>query len=392
MNYAPDFDPVLDRRGTNSPKWDAPNGFGVSDVISLSVADMDFRAPAPIRAAVQERAALGIFGYTDLAADHGEVVQRFLAEEHMWEVGADDVIYCRGVARSVALMLRAWTTTGAAVLIHAPYYTPLAETILRNGRQLIAQPLILENGRYHMDFEAMADAFGAGVQAMVLVNPHNPTGRVWTRAELTRLAELCLDHNVLLISDDVHADFTQPGHDHLFAAGLAKEISQNTVTFTSLGKTFNVPGLEISHLIITDPTRREQFRQAMRAASIHNPSFFASAVTRAAYRDSLGWLVELRAYLAGNLALLRRRLASEMPRLKLVEPEGTYLGWIDARHWGSATELANLMTRARINVGVGASFGPVYEQFFRLNYATPQSQLIEALDRLHDAYRTAPTP
>lgn len=382
-----EFDVVPDRLGTNSPKWDVPTRPGGRSVIALSVADMDFLSPPAVVSAVAQRAAQGVFGYTDLAADHGEIVSDFLHIRHDWKVPVEHIVYCNRVVQALALMLQRWTTPGEKVFLHHPAYSPLSRAVALANRRLVSEPLVEVEGRYAMDLPAMEAHFASGVRTMILTNPHNPTGRVWRKDELVAVADLCDRYDVLIISDDVHADFTRPGHSHTFIGSLDPRTARRTITLTSPGKSFNVPGLEITNVVIPDDDRRVEFQRLLRVAGFHNPSFFASAVTRAAYRESLDWLDRLRSYLEGNFEVLRASLSEQMPGFRLVEPEGTFLAWIDARRWSEdPNALSRLLRRADVAVTGGRSFGSS-ENCFRLNYATSRGRLREALDRMTRAYQ-----
>lgn len=385
QNSVSSFDEVIDRFGTDSPKWDAP------DVppggIAASVADMDFPCSEPIRRAMAERAELGVFGYTVLAADHFDVVSRFLAYQHGWAVPTEQMLYCNRVVQALYLVLEQYTEVGDAVLIHTPAYSPLMTGVQRAGRTLITQPLENSAGKYEIDFEALERSFAAGVRIFLFVNPHNPTGRVWTTEEMRQIADLCHKYSVLIFSDDVHADFVRPGYQHTFISSLDEGTANRTITCTSPGKTFNVPGLEITHLIIPHPQMRREIRALSGAVGFHNPSFFASAVTRAAYEDSLPWLISLRSYLEDNLELLLRTFETEMPQLQVTPPEGTYLAWVRGTGEFSAPEILEKLARdAQISVSPGTNYGKEFGSFFRINYAMPRSVLQKLLDQLCSSY------
>lgn len=416
-----EFDTVVDRFGTDSAKWDGARAAYGDGVIALSVADMDIPAPASVTAAVTERARSGLYGYTDLPDDHFAAVRDWLAERHGWAPDPGHLLYASRIVEAVPLMLRLWTAPGDGVLVHTPGYQPLREAVTSNGRRVVESPLRYREGRYEMDFDQMAAAVTEqGVTATLLCSPHNPTGRVWSRAELERFAEFAVRHDLLVVSDDVHADFTGPaftedrgphgrggsrphgspprgtadapplrGRPHTFLASLGKDIAARTVTATSPGKTFNLAGLEIATLIVDDPERRTRLAAALRAAGLHNPTFFAAAALRAGYREG-AWLDRLGGYLTGNLALLRDTVAEELPAVRMVEPEGTYLAWLDLSRLRAAADDAaaeaepaeTIARRAGVVLSAGSSFGAAYRDFARINLATPRPLLAEALDRL----------
>lgn len=399
-----DFDTVVARSGTDAAKWERPLAAHGEGIIPLSVADMDFPAPPAVVEAVAARARHGIYGYTDLPADYYPAVADWLAARHDWHIDPAQLVHVQRIVEAVPLLLRAETAPGDGVLVHTPHYAPTAAAVELNGRRLVPSPLRYDTGRgrYEMDFAHMEQAIRKqGVRALLLCSPHNPTGRVWERGELEQLAELALKYDLLVISDDVYADFTgfdspkaDRGRRHIFLASLGADIARATVTCVSPNKSFNLAGLEISNLHVPDPARRERLLTGMQAAGMLNPTFFAAAATLAAYRESAPWLDALLAHLEGNLATLRGTLADRMPGLRLIEPDGTCLAWLDCREWAGVddTRLTELTSvRARVAVSAGGSYGASYAGFARLNLATPRPLLNEALDRLAGAYAETTT-
>lgn len=397
-----EFDNVVERFGTDSAKWDTLRRSHGDRALALSVADMDFPAPAAVVDAVTERARQGVYGYTDLPEDHAPAFAGWLERRHGWRIDPAHLIACHRVVQAVAVMVRIWTEPGDAVLVHSPGYAPTADTVVRNGRRLIRSPLVRTGegpgARWEMDFDGMERALREErVRAVLLYSPHNPTGRVWTPEELRRLGELCVRHGALLISDDVHADFSGTGYlaagrPHTFAASLSPEIARATVTFVSPMKTFNLAGLEITGVVVPDDRLRTELAEGLRAAGEHNPSFFAAVALKAAYTHGADWLDGLLAHLTDNLALTRSVLEERLPALRLTEPEGTYLAWIDCRAWSTDEDrLRRWITDEQgVAVSWGSSFGPGNEGFLRLNLATPRPLLTEALERLATAYALHP--
>lgn len=351
--------------------------------IPLSVADMDIPCSPAIVEAVVERARQGFYTYTDLPDDHTEIVVARLRELHGWDLPGEHVLSAQRIVQMVALALRSFTEPGDGVLLFTPSYGPLERAIELNHRRAVRIPLVLRGGGYELDRGAVADAL-PHVTAALLVNPHNPVGKVWTRDELTWLAAGFCEHDVLVLSDDVHAEFVRAGHRHHFLAQLDDGIAARSITFTSPAKSFNIPGLETTHAIIPDGELRRRMRHELLAAGFHNPSYFSHVATRAAYQSSDGWLAEVSAVVESNLARLRTTVAG-LDNHALIEPEGTFLAWIDARPsseealqrlWGAGAHLAP---------SYGTDFGAEYVGFLRINLATPVEVFAEAMTRLSAA-------
>ncbi|MGJ3522749.1 MalY/PatB family protein [Nitratidesulfovibrio sp. D1] len=395
-----DFDHVPDRRNTGSLKWDDMGRmFNLSPAeaataIPLWVADMDFPSPPAVREAVARLAAHGVFGYPAEGAACREAVAHWLSARHGWTVNPRRLLPVPTVVAALCLAVRLFARPGDGVVVQTPVYPPFYEAVRNAGCRVLANPLALTtdasgNPLYEMDFDALDAALadgGRGARVLLLCSPHNPGGRVWTRAELTRVAELCLKHGTLMVSDEIHHDLLLPGHAHTVLASLSPEVAGRTITAVSAAKTFNVPGAGLAHVIIEDATLRRTFRAELTGLGIRHPNMFGLATTEAACRHGGPWLDALMAYIAGNAALVREVLGQRLPSVRVMQPQSTYLSWVDFRPLGLPE--ADLLHRVRHKAGVvpspGSSFGPDGEGWLRLNLGCPRPLLRTALDRMAD--------
>ena len=386
-----DFDTPVERHGTDSLKFDCAERYHrAPDLLSLWVADMDFRTPEPVVDAVVERAQHGVFGYTEPGLPYYRSVVQWMGSRHNWTIEAGWIALVPGVVCGLATAVRAYTEPGDAVLIQPPVYYPFSSVIRENGRAVVEAPLVYDakNGSYTIDFDAFERALvESGAKLFFLCSPHNPVGRVWTRDELRRLAEICLAHETIIVSDEIHMDFVRPGHTHVPMANIAPRISEATVTLTSASKTFNLAGLQLSNAIIPNRRLRMLFKDAALAGGYGMGNTLGLTATKAAYDYGAPWLDALRGYLEGNWAFLREFLETRIPELKLVEAEGTYLAWVDCR--ALALDDAQLkqfiLDEARLWLDQGDIFGKPGSGFIRINIATQKSYLERALLQLEAA-------
>lgn len=395
-----DFDHAPDRRNTGSLKWDdMARMFHLSPAkaataIPLWVADMDFPSPPAVHEAVARLAAMGVFGYPSDGTACREAVADWLGARHGWCVHPRHLLPVPTVVASLCLAVRLFTRPGDGVVIHTPIYPPFRAAVRDAGRRVLAAPLTLTADAhgdpfYEMDFDvldaALADS-GRGAKALLLCSPHNPGGRVWTRAELTRVAELCLKHGTLMVSDEIHHDLVLPGHAHTVLASLSPEVSRRTLTCVSAAKTFNLPGAGLAHVVIGDDTLRRTFRTELAGLGIHDPNLFGLTTTEAACRHGGPWLDALVGYIADNAALVRQVLGQRLPSVRVMQPQATYLSWVDFRPLGLPE--ADLVHRMHHEAGVvpspGSGFGPEGEGWLRLNLGCPRPLLRTALDRMAD--------
>lgn len=387
MSYG--FDSIVDRRGTNCLKFDFAKERGKrEDVLPLWVADMDFRTAPEILERLQQVVSHGIFGYSEGKEDYFLAVQRWYAEHFGWQVEKSWLVKTPGVVFAIAMAIRAFTEEGDAVLLQQPVYYPFSEVIRDNNRVLINSPLKLAEGHYEIDFDDLEKKIQEnGVKLFLLCSPHNPVGRVWQEWELLKLGDICLRNGVLVVSDEIHSDFTYEGHVHHVFANLSPEFSNITVTCTAPSKTFNLAGLQVSNIFISNVKLRKQFKKAVDAAGYSQLNLMGLVACQAAYEKGEPWLKALKAYLTENLNFVRAYLKERLPQIRLVEPEGTYLVWLDFRELGltEAQREDLIVNKARLWLDSGAMFGVDGEGFERINIACPRAVLRKALEQLEEA-------
>jgi cystathionine beta-lyase len=384
-----DFDRIIDRKDTDSIKYDLAKERGKPEgILPLWVADMDFTAPACVIDALVNKSRHGIFGYSETRDDYYETLRDWFLKQFNWNVQPDWIVKTPGVVFAIYAAIRALTDEGDAVLIQQPVYSPFSSAVLVNRRKLVISQLVYSQGKYTIDFSDFEHKIiRNNVKLFILCSPHNPVGRVWTGEELVRLGEICLRYGVIVVSDEIHADFTYPGHRHLVFADVRPEFSEITVTCTAPTKTFNLAGLQISNIFIENMNIRRRFIKEISKTGYSHPNIMGIVACRAAYAGGSEWLIELKEYLSGNLDLLRNFLKQKLPQIKLVEPEGTYLAWLDFSALGiKDSELENLIVNhARLWLDSGTKFGSGGEGFQRINIACPRSILKKALDQLEQA-------
>lgn len=381
-----DFNEIIERKGTNSLKYDfTVERSKPEDVIPLWVADMDFRAPHAVAEALIKACEHGVFGYTEVKHPYFQALHDWYLKHFQWDTQDSWLVKTPGVVFAICTAIRAYTEPGDSILIQRPVYYPFTNSILGNGRNLINNPLVLKNGRYSIDLEDFETKIRENrVKLFILCNPHNPVGRVWSKEELTAMGDICLKYNVLVVSDEIHADFTYPGHQHIVFAGIKPEYADIAVTCTAPSKTFNLAGLQISNIFISRRDIRHAFRKALYSTGYFQLNTMGLVACEAAYKNAYPWLDELRAYLKGNLDFVRSFLEGELPKIKLVEPEGTYLVWLDCRGLGlSDDELDHfIVSEAKLWLDKGSMFGPEGEGFQRINIACPRATLEKAFLQL----------
>ena len=387
-----DFDSFIDRENTESLKWDARERRGYPEtVLPMWVADMDHRTAPAVVQALHERVAHGIFGYTSPDASYFETVAAWQSRRFGWEVDPMSIVAAGGVIPALAYAVRAFTEPGDGVVIEEPVYYPFRSILENNGRTAVNAPLVRNRkGRYVRDLAVLEATFVAsGARTMILCNPHNPVGRVWTREELLGLADLAAKLDALILSDEIHADLTYPGIRTTPFSSLP-EMSNRTVTFTSPSKSFNLAGLQLANIVIPDRKRRQDFIRESNAAGYSQPNALGLAACRAAYEEGEEWLDAFREHMAENLEFLATALEG-IDGIKLIKPEGTYLPWLDCRELirnlgieaGELDEF--IVNEADLWLDDGAIFGDEGLGYTRINIACPRSTLKEAVDRLRRA-------
>ena len=385
-----DFNQIIDRRNTDCLKFDAAVRRGYpADILPLWVADMDFPTAPPVIEAVQKRTAHGIFGYSEADPERlYRVLEQWFRERHHWQIRKDWLLQTPGVVFALAMAVKAFTEPGDAVLIQQPVYYPFSEVILDNGRRRVSSDLILKDGRYEIDFADFEQKIIENdVKLFLLCSPHNPAGRVWTREELETVAGICRKHNVIVVADEIHEDFVWTERPHIPYASLGEEAAENAVICTSPSKTFNLAGLQVSNIFIPDYALRRKFKHEINAAGYSQLNTLGLVACEAAYQQGIPWLEEVKQYLRENIEFTRTFLQQHIPQIKLIEPEGTYLLWLDCRGLGLGNSgLEELIVKkAGLWLDSGAIFGAAGKGFQRINAACPRSVLQEALERMQKA-------
>jgi len=383
-----DFDQIIDRQHTGSIKWDFNRRiFGREDILPLWVADMDFQAPEAVVEALVNRARHGIYGYSNGMEGYNKAIVDWMQKRHGWEIQEDWIAFSPGVVPALNELVRSLTEPGEKILIQSPVYPPFFQAIKNHGREVVNSELTLDNGRYTMDFVDLEEKFASGVKMMILCNPHNPVGRVWERGELERLGQLCLAHDVLVISDEIHCDLIYEGYQHIPFASLSPELAAQSIVCTAPSKTFNLAGLQTSNLIIPNAQLRQAFQASLNLTGIHNPNLFGITALEAAYQHGWDWLEQLMRYLKGNVEFLMSFLEQNIPQIQAIQPEGTYLIWLDFRALGMEPKALHqfLIHKAGVGLNAGYLFGPGGEGFERLNLGCPRSVLEEGLQRINTA-------
>lgn len=383
------FDKIIELKQPDSVKWTAMGRlFGRDDLVPLWVADMDFEAPQPVIEALRRRVETGLFTYTDIPASLPEAVADWLRKRHRWEVGAGEIQFAAGVVTLLNAAVRAFSQPGDSVIVQPPVYGPFSGAVTGQQRELVLNPLKIEQGKYVMDFEDLeAKLRLTGAKLLLLCSPHNPAGRVWSRSELERLAELCVAYGVTVASDEIHSDLILEGA-HTPLATLPG-MAERTVTFVAPSKTFNLAGLHTSFAIVSDEALRKALTQAL---GHQNPNPLSIVAAEAAYREGEEWLEACLKYLRANAAFAGAYLAERLPQAIAYVPESTYLLWIDLRAYGLTRDELNrmLLEEARVAVSGGHTFVSEGEGFIRLNLATRREVLAEGLRRLADTFGRLP--
>lgn len=383
MEY--DFSRPTERRGTYSYKWDsAPE----TDIIPLWVADMDFETFPGITEALQRRVAHGIFGYTRVPEAYYEAVCNWFGKRHGWHINREDIIYTSGVVPAVSAVIKALTLPGDQVIVQGPVYNCFFSSIRNNGCEMVSNSLIYnkEELRYEIDFDDLERKLAhERARLMLICNPHNPGGRIWTRDELTRVAELCRKYGVRVVSDEIHCELTLYDNEYVPFGSLPDELSHGSITCCSPSKAFNTAGLQIANIVCRDAEVRNRIDRAININEVCDVNPFGVIALQAAYSDEgYEWLTQLRAYISSNYDLLRERFARELPKCKVMRMEGTYLAWIDCSelHISSDEIEEMLMHENKVWVNAGSMYGTEGAAFIRINMACTSELLNEGITRI----------
>lgn len=382
------FDEIIDRKETDCLKYDFAKRRGMpEDVLPLWVADMDFKTSSYVEDAVIERAKHAIFGYSESREEYFYALAGWMSSRHNWEVQPGWLIKTPGVVFALAMAVKAFTEVGDSVLIQQPVYYPFSEVIEDNGRVIVSNDLYLgEDNRYHIDFDDFESKIVANhIKLFLLCNPHNPSGRVFTKEELTKLGDICLEHGVIVVSDEIHNDFVFEGEHTVFAT-VKKEYEDISVICTSPSKTFNIASMLISNIFIPNKKLKHRFRREVDAAGISQLSILGLVATQAAYKYGGEWYDSMHAYVKANIAYVKKYVEENMPGVKVIDGEGTYLMWLDFRGTGiDAEELdRRIIYDAKLWLDSGKIFGATGRGFQRINVAAPRSIITECLQRIRN--------
>ncbi len=380
-----DFDKVVSRLGTDSIKYEFRNQvFKNENVIPMWVADMDFETPDFILDAIKKRCEHSILGYTSRGERFYNSVANWLKKRHNWTVQPQSIAYSPGVVPGLAMAVLAFTQAGDKIIIQTPVYHPFHSTVKDTGRQLVENELIEDNGFYEMNFEKLEAQIDSRTKMLILSNPHNPVGRVWKKDELLRLGEICVKHNVLIVSDDIHSDLVFKPHKYQPIAQLSEAISKQTISFFAPSKTFNLAGLSTSVMIAENPKLLEIYNNTLENLHLYTGNIFGNIALMEAYEKGENWLEQLLAYLQGNIDVTATFLNENLPKIKMLKPEGTYLAWLDFRGYNlPQQELNNLLIhKANVGFNTGEMFGKSGNGFQRINLACSRETVMQVLANL----------
>ena len=384
MKY--DFDATIERKGTSCSKWDnMKTGFGSNDLIPLWVADTDFPCPKPVQDAIMERAAHPVFGYTFPPDSCYEAIIEKTVRDYGWSIEREWIVICDTIVGGFYDAIRSVTVPGDSVIIQPPVYPPFAAAVQNSGCVLVENPLVQSEDSYEIDFSHLQSCFGERTKALLFCSPHNPVGRVWTPDELSLLGRMCLENNCIIISDEIHCDLVFAPNHHTTLASMSPELANQTITFLSASKTFNIAGLSTSVAIIPNPELRAAF---INARSLQNSgNLFGYAALEAAYRHGGEYLEQLLPYLQRNIDFVVEFVEKHLPQLKVIRPEGTYLLWVDMQGLGMEADALRtfLIETCGLALNDGRTFGTGGEGFVRFNLGCPLSTLEEALTRIQKA-------
>ncbi len=379
-----DFDREISRAGTHSVKWDGcAEYFGRADVMPLWVADMDFAVPQAVTEALQARAAHPVYGYTQFPEELYDALITWLHRRHGWQVEREWVVMAPGVVPSLYAAVAAFSQAGESVIVQPPVYFPFMSCVTEAGRKLALNPLKLEHGRYRVDLTQFEEYAAQGARLLLLCSPHNPVGRVWERQELQDVLAIAKRYDMVVLSDEIHADLLYPGMTHTPLATL-EGAADHVITTVAPSKTFNIPGLGLSALVIPNPAHRAGINKAFGLLHVSAANPFSITAFSAAYNHGEAWLDALMAYLAMTRDAVREFLQTRLPQIQLIEPEGTYLLWLDCRLLGMNDKQLKdfFVLKAGVGMSPGAVFGEAGSGFMRLNIAAPRNNIMAALERI----------
>lgn len=386
MTY--DFDKHIDRSGTSSVKHDLKKTiFGTEEVLPMWVADMDFETPDFIREAVKARAEHPVYGYTFRNDSYYQANIDWFKKQYDWEIEKDWIVFSPGIVPAVNMAVLALTNRGDKIIVQPPVYFPFFTAVSNHNRELVYNELIKEDGTYRMNFDQLEEQ-AVDARMLILCNPHNPVGRAWRKDELVKLADICIRHNLLVISDEIHADLVLPGHKHTPFAGVHAGIKSSLLTMHAASKTFNLAGLATSSVIIEDETLRNQFKQFVEFLHVGMGNLFGAVATEAAFHEGEEWHKQMLQYVNGNISYFYDQLSDQLPDIKVFKPEATYMVWLDFSAFGLDDETLKkrLIQDAGLGLNAGIDFGAGGSGFMRINLACPRSMVEEAIQKIIKAF------
>ncbi len=382
MKY--DFDTIIPRRGTNSYKWDSGSD---DELLPMWVADMDFRTAPSVIEALSLRVQHGIFGYTHVPNTYYAAVTEWFRHRHNWHIEPEWILYTSGVVPALSAVIKALTVPGDKVIVQTPVYNCFFSSIRNNGCELVSSPLFRSGNTYRMDFDDLErKVTDPRTKLLLLCNPHNPVGRVWSREELIRLGEICIRHGVTVVADEIHCELVFPGYSYTPFASISDDFLQHSVTCVSPSKAFNLAGLQIANIIVSNPEWRHKINRAININEVCDVNPFGVEALIAAYSSGGEWLDELKTYLFGNYLCMKEFCEKYLPQFPVTDMEGTYLVWMDCSVLGELSEELELLLKkdVRLWLNAGTMYGPEGEHFMRWNIACPHSVLIKGLKRFRD--------
>lgn len=386
MNY--NFDEIVDRKNTSCVKWDLSDVyFKTPDLLPMWVADMDFKTPDFIMNAIKERANHEVLGYTIRPDGYFKAAINWINELHGWKTKKDWYVFSPGIVPAVNMAVLAFTNPGDKIIVQPPVYFPFFKAVTDHNRELVYNQMVLKDGRYFMDFDDLRKKVEEGARMIIISNPQNPGGSAWTPNELRELGEMCIEYNVLVISDEIHSDLVIPPIKHTVMANLSPEIAANCITMMAPSKTFNLAGMASSSVIISDHEKRTIFQEMVDKIHVGMGNIFGMVATEAAYTHGHDWRRQMLAYVSGNLDYMEKFIAEQLPQIKMIRPEATYLVWLDFREFN--LDSSALVDFIRKDAGLGLNDGPVFgpggEGFQRMNVACPRNYVVQAMKQLKNA-------
>lgn len=382
MKY--NFDKEIDRKNSNSAKWNADPIKKDSEILPMWVADMDIKVADEILDALKEPIEHGIIGYNIIPDSFYDSIIKWVDKRYGWKIKKEWISFIPGIVPGISIATNEFTEVGDQILIQPPVYHPFYRVAENNNREIVENPLKLNDGNYQMDFKDMKEKITEKTKMAVLCSPHNPVGRVWTKSELEEFGKICLDNNIIIVSDEIHSDLILKGNKHVPTAMISDELAMNTITFMSPSKTFNIPGLFASVAIIANEDLRAKFNDRLEKWELTHANTFSVAGFTAAYNHGEEWLEQALAYLEDNIDFAVKYINENIDKVKVNKPEGTYLLWLDFNELGKTPEEVEdlLLNKGKVMLNNGAMFGPGGEGFFRLNIACPRSMLEDGLERI----------